>query len=138
MNVMSNGRARSRLSCSVLCRQRTRQGSEQRRVTPVQHFLLVEAQNRPSLRLAVCDVYQPQPSLCDGALYVANAEQFERRGAAVPMDAWMRCWCARSCGKRMAASSTKATPASCFCQAEPCVEHAVSHIKGPAKERSEV
>ena len=87
VNAMSYGRTRSRLSYFVLFRRRTRLGSEQRRVARVQHFLLVQAQDRPLLRLAVCDVYHHQPPPSDGAVYVARAEQFERRAAAVPVDA---------------------------------------------------
>ena len=87
LNAMSYGRARSRVSYNVLCRQRTRLGSEQRRVAPVQHFLLAKAPDRPTLRLAVVDIFQHQPLLCDGAVHVAKSELFERRGAALPVDA---------------------------------------------------
>lgn len=54
---MSYTRARSRISHFVLCRRRMRQGSEQHSLARVQHFLLVKAPDKPTLRLAVCDIY---------------------------------------------------------------------------------
>lgn len=51
----------------------------------VQHFLLVQAHEKPTLRLAVCDIYKDQPPLCTGNVYVAKAEVYERRAAALPL-----------------------------------------------------
>ncbi|CAL8469264.1 g8805 [Coccomyxa elongata] len=87
INAVSYARARSRISYFVLCRRTTRRGSEQRRVARVQHFLLVKAPDKPTLRLAVCDIYEHQPPLCNGGVYVAKAEVFERRAAALPVGA---------------------------------------------------
>lgn len=87
INAVSYTRARSRISYFVLCRRTTCRGSEQRRVARVQHFLLVKAPDKPTLRLAVCHIYEHQPPLCDGGVYVAKAEVLERRGAALPVGA---------------------------------------------------
>ncbi len=67
----------------MLCRRRTHRGAEQRRVVGVQHFLLVKAPDKPTLSLAVCDIYEHQPTLCNGDVYVAKAKGFERRAAAL-------------------------------------------------------
>jgi hypothetical protein len=87
VNAVSYARARSRISYFVLCRWKTRQGSEQRRVGKVQHFLLVKAPDKPTLRLAVCDIYEHQSPLCNGNVYVAKAKVFKRRAAALPVGA---------------------------------------------------
>ena len=99
-----------RISYSVLCRRRTHRGVEQRRVAGVQHFLLVKAPDKPTLSLAVCDIYEHQPLLCNGDVYVAKAKVFERRAAAL---LWMRSWSAQSrCGlgeRMLARRSTTGT-----------------------------
>ena len=64
-----------------------RNGRGGRRVGVVQHFLLVKAVNKPTIRLAVCNLYAPQPSLCNGSVYVANANAVERLAEAVPLGA---------------------------------------------------
>ncbi|CAL8464200.1 g3735 [Coccomyxa elongata] len=54
---------------------------------PIVLPLKQQAPDKPTLRLAVCNIYEHQPPLCNGGVYVAKAEVFERRAAALPVGA---------------------------------------------------
>lgn len=63
----------------------TRRGNEQLRVARGQHFLLAKVPDKLTLRLAVCGIYEHLPPLCNSSVYVAKAEVFQRRAAALPV-----------------------------------------------------
>ena len=85
INALQYATACSRLSYFVVCRRMMRNGKEGRRGGVIQHFLLVKAVNKPTLRLAICNLYAPLPSLCNGTVYVADASEVERLAEAMPL-----------------------------------------------------